>query len=70
MKDTRTKAEREFDEHFGREMQRLTKKMEKIRAFQSGNATVTIIHVKQSRWVERHRRGAHDRILIKATVRR
>ncbi len=53
------------DERFGLEMQRLTRRIEKLSAWRDGSATATTITVRRYR-VRAHEVGAHTRIYIRA----
>lgn len=57
------------DERWSRELERLTRRLERIKAMLHGSADVEVIQVREV-WVRRHRRGEHSRVIIRMRKRR
>lgn len=60
-----TRKPRPDDERFGLEMQRLTRRVEKLAAWRDGKATATTITVRRYR-VRAHEVSAHTRIYLRS----
>lgn len=52
------------DETWEKELSRLARRIRRIRAAREGSADVQVIEVEEV-WVKRHRRSAHQRIVIR-----
>lgn len=62
-----TKQKVEFD--FEEELSRTLRRAERLRAAMKGSADVRYVDVKESRWIERHKRSAHKRMIITLRVK-